>query len=995
MISILEMLSIMLVPSKSTTTPIGPGTGAPPSRTAEQRSYYGGKKSSSKKQVYKINGKVVSKSVYDKAIVERRKEAQEQWQQQKVTPSTGKAPTKRTITPKEQAQQTALIQQRERERIIAATKAKLTAQEEEARAREDARPFITQEPTPPRVTPRFQESVAPYRPPLQEYEYTGYRGEGIFIPKEGEKPPSGVIQQWATGEKVIKGLPPSPAVQYFAGRKERAESGFQQQKKQEIQRYLVSVGNLKAEARSIKKETNLDPSYLVAKYPNWNFISTKDGFTYEVKEQSKPQLSIPARDPIGEYKQAKKEAGWIGLISLFTFKASKEYLKLYPLRFGIGAVTQIKSGAAGLAKLEKVEDIAKYPLLGALGYSAVKDPLGTLAVVPEIVGGAAGWVSGGKGAKEALSLLYQPRIKTTTKIIKTGKKGDIETFRGTQKIFEYDWLKHEKLSKILPEKIKMRDTTTRIVTEVKPRGIEQPAIKREVYSSDLFKVTGKAEKGTLTIGGKTFDVSTDIYSKNLRGYFNQMITQAGKDKYISVGKGSYLQLDPKTGKVIDITKVRKVGRSIKIKPDKPYFAGEVPLDLIGGRVTPKITGVRDVGVAGIKITTGDPFADFMPKGIRKGLFDRYWKGLPATDSLAITYIPKDVPTGEPVDIIYGKGGRTTPLPKDLQIGGAKLKLDIPELKLDITTPSLTTITKGKGIVVPRMDFDLKPSKATEDYMKGTLNMEAGLIPSAFAPPKQKDKSIADVAGVFGVALTQAEKQAQRQFQRQQQRARQRQKKRQDAIQTGALLPIFDIGEREKIGIMPRTDVMQRIEQQEKQAQKQMLKQMQTATGTGIGIPTFGFPPPPTTLKPPFIDKKKRKQPKKVQGWFPFGKSKGKMIKLSHKPMSKRDALSLGSFAVDNTTSATFRIKKTKKKIVPKKLRRYDKPFYFSMNAPKFRNYRIVRGRRKPLKNTYIEKRGLRIDTRGELQGLTMAKLSKSLLGVKPRKKKTTKKRRRR
>jgi hypothetical protein len=106
------------------------------------------------------------------------------------------------------------------------------------------------------------------------------------------------------------------------------------------------------------------------------------------------------------------------------------------------------------------------------------------------------------------------------------------------------------------------------------------------------------------------------------------------------------------------------------------------------------------------------------------------------------------------------------------------------------------------------------------------------------------------------------------------------------------------------------------------------------------------------------------------GWAVYGLSKGAYRRLNKKPLSKQDALSRGAYAIDRTTSRTF-------KIVPipnvkgfGRLIKREKG-YFTLTKPKFREYRIVKGQKRILIYTLIEKRKYLIDTQGEKKGLSL------------------------
>ncbi len=120
-----------------------------------------------------------------------------------------------------------------------------------------------------------------------------------------------------------------------------------------------------------------------------------------------------------------------------------------------------------------------------------------------------------------------------------------------------------------------------------------------------------------------------------------------------------------------------------------------------------------------------------------------------------------------------------------------------------------------------------------------------------------------------------------------------------------------------------------------------------------------------------------------------GQSRPKLLKINKVPLTKIQAKRLGSTIVDGTLSRTFKIKKVGK-AKPKKAKLKTRSF----QKHKFRRHRIVKGKRKPLKNTFIEKKGrFLIDTIGEKRGLTLRRGLKQLekrSGFKPQKRKSVK-----
>ncbi len=162
-------------------------------------------------------------------------------------------------------------------------------------------------------------------------------------------------------------------------------------------------------------------------------------------------------------------------------------------------------------------------------------------------------------------------------------------------------------------------------------------------------------------------------------------------------------------------------------------------------------------------------------------------------------------------------------------------------------------------------------------------------------------------------------------------------------------------------------------QMPKQAQMQMQK-------LRVG---FGLTPAPTvaitpTLTIPKIIKgfgfpKFKMRPFKEKlgvGYHTYIKTKGRQIRATRKPVSKRQALNIGSFITDTSLSRQFSIRKTKKKAVRPKIN--VPPTYWKFSRQKFRTYQIKKGKKKPLKNTFIERRQYGLDTVGEVRKITAA-----------------------
>ncbi len=140
-----------------------------------------------------------------------------------------------------------------------------------------------------------------------------------------------------------------------------------------------------------------------------------------------------------------------------------------------------------------------------------------------------------------------------------------------------------------------------------------------------------------------------------------------------------------------------------------------------------------------------------------------------------------------------------------------------------------------------------------------------------------------------------------------------------------------------------------------------------ARPSGRGVPSFLRPRGKSVRKPFFFFGLGDAQPpiamKKQQGYFAQSRIRGKWRNLSKNPMTRAGAMDRGSRAIDNTTAASFRIRKSTKK---GKLARGSG--YWGDNRHKFRQGK---------NRIFIERKTFRIDTPGEKSGLGLAKWLKS------------------
>ena len=187
---------------------------------------------------------------------------------------------------------------------------------------------------------------------------------------------------------------------------------------------------------------------------------------------------------------------------------------------------------------------------------------------------------------------------------------------------------------------------------------------------------------------------------------------------------------------------------------------------------------------------------------------------------------------------------------------------------------------------------------------------------------------------------------------------------------------------EDLGQIPKTSPL--FAQIQPQAQLQLQLQKLQTNLAGIGItpititPTIvpEIPKIPTPI--PFIfdipEKKIKKllPPKLDIGFDVFVKSKGKQIKVTKNPVIINTAKDIGSFLVDNTLSAQFSLKESKKQ--PQQPKIQVPRNYWELNKNKFRTFKIRKGEQIPLKNIFIEKMPRRLDTFGEIRNITAERL---------------------
>lgn len=109
--------------------------------------------------------------------------------------------------------------------------------------------------------------------------------------------------------------------------------------------------------------------------------------------------------------------------------------------------------------------------------------------------------------------------------------------------------------------------------------------------------------------------------------------------------------------------------------------------------------------------------------------------------------------------------------------------------------------------------------------------------------------------------------------------------------------------------------------------------------------------------------KKKKKPRFETGYIPYVIRGGKKVYIG-RPQTREEALRKGKKKVLETAAVTFGVAKSEKKVPFKK----DKPF---VPGKEIRSYKLVKGKKVPLKNEFIQKRKARIKTPGEIREIPL------------------------
>ena len=166
--------------------------------------------------------------------------------------------------------------------------------------------------------------------------------------------------------------------------------------------------------------------------------------------------------------------------------------------------------------------------------------------------------------------------------------------------------------------------------------------------------------------------------------------------------------------------------------------------------------------------------------------------------------------------------------------------------------------------------------------------------------------------------------------------------------------------------------LQKQKQAFKQKQKQITKQILRTPGISVPkVPRFFLPPKLKKKKIKGFVIKKKKGKKSFDVFARPAKGK-KLVKINLVALSRLDAKDLRNFVIDTSLSARGKIKSRAGK--PKKAKLKVPSGFAKRTFKKFRRTRSIRGRKVPLpKGSVIERRGKRLDTRGEKRKITLAR----------------------
>ena len=431
--------------------------------------------------------------------------------------------------------------------------------------------------------------------------------------------------------------------------------------------------------------------------------------------------------------------------------------------------------------------------------------------------------------------------------------------------------------------------------------------------------------------------------------------------------------DPtKLAKLLEDPNVRFEFRlNVKTGLPEQVLVREIPTTIVRPKIKPEPFEIKVDGKLGIRIqdvTIGTDLFD-VKVGEIKGVVD-----------------VKDL--GRVIDPRLFKGKDIKGLPKDFTTLQREFVSDVDKLAFNIRTElagkaKITGKVERVRQIADIFGIDLLPPEVITTFEPVTTRLSfkpiLGVIP-LFEPspllvfptglldifgelrqePKEKRKFFfdVDIEGEFKQELIGLQEQIRKSRQRQKPILDQIIEQRITTIQK----PILDIFEEQKQ--LPIVDVIPKLEQEP-------ILDVTPDLRKDLIIDIVEEPKPPKIrIELPRLKRREKIIKGKFEGYNAFAKGRaGKFLKTNLRPLTKESALSSAARVVDNTISGTGKIKK----IISKRQPKDKKDFYFRRNRDKFRTFMIRKGKRIQLKDKFIEKRGKRLDTRGEVKQITVAR----------------------
>lgn len=309
-----------------------------------------------------------------------------------------------------------------------------------------------------------------------------------------------------------------------------------------------------------------------------------------------------------------------------------------------------------------------------------------------------------------------------------------------------------------------------------------------------------------------------------------------------------------------------------------------------------------------------------------------------------------------------------PTPPVARVFGVAVRRLPPELRMLPAVGVFVPPRPGEIRITPEVKFQIEQrqrmkleSAKVVKRIKASAEAESLRIKQALGirltpAQKTKVKQAEAVTSIQAVAqrIKQTQKQSQSSLLRQQQAQRQSQAlmQKQRVLQQQRL--------QQQLKLRQQQALKQRQVQIQRQIarQKQITRQLQRVVRPRIIVPVM---PPilPGVLArvrvPPVL------KPKEMDAFQAFVKRSGKFKKVG-KILPKPLALKLGARITKTTLAATFKVEPTGAKIKVKKL-----PKAFKPTPEHFRTFKIVKGKKIPLKDTFIEWKGKRLDTKTEVE----------------------------